>query len=328
MLQLFRRFDWSLALVLAVLAVALRAVGLLLAPAGIEGGLDALGPLGHWLPAARAGDQLGGWLLGALSVVALGALGAHTLNYYRLGAAGMVPALVAVLLGSAAAWWLGFTPYFAAALLLALATQRLFGGYRHQGAALPVFDCGLLLGGAWLIAPPFAWFGLWAALALGQLRKLKGADLLKLVIGLAALPFIAGTWAYVWGDVVAFRQNLFSGVVGEDIVAGFGESWWTLAVLALVSGACVGAFGRLTARRPIQEQRAMRMYYTMLAVSWVAVLASGATGREALALQLYPVSILLGLWLSEFDRRSADVVLLVAIAVSAAGYAYFLLAPT
>jgi len=228
--------------------------------------------------------------------------------------------------GSAASWWLGFSPYLVASILLARGTHRLFAGYRRQGAALPVYDCGLLIGMAWLVAPPFVWFGIWAALAIAQLRKLKLGDLLKLLLGILTLPFIGAILAFVTDALPAFRQNLLEGIVGENLWAGFSESWPTITILALLSGACFGAFGRLTTRRPIQEQRANRMWYLMLGVAWIALLASGSRGIEALAILIYPVCVLLGIWLSELNRRIGNIILLLglgAILVSY-GYSYFI----
>lgn len=320
MLQVFRSFSWLTAALLVLVALILRTIGF-----GVDASVWATVPvaLGSWgeILAKSTGDfALSDWVLGAVLTTAVGVLGAGTLNHYRLGAHGMVPALMSVLVGSAAVWWLAYSPYLVSAVLLAAAAHRLFAGYRYQGAALPVYDCGLLLGAAWLIAPPFVWMVLWSVLALAQLRKLKVLDVIQLLIGVCTLPAIAGLYAYWRGTLLAFRQNLGSGIVGQDILTGFGESWQTLALLALLTGACIGAFGRLTTRRPIQEQRATRMWYLMLGVAWIAILASGVNDVAALSLLLYPISVLLGMWLNELSRRIANLILLVGAGCVLAGY--------
>ena len=320
MLQVFRSFQWSGLGIAVALALVLRAAGFL---TGIPPESAAtLGPLGGWLAEVLSGGPALHWLLGSVAVAALGFLGAYTLQDYRLGAHGTVPTFVTVLLGSAASWWLGWSPLLVGVCFVALAAQRFFAGYRHQGAALPVYDCGLLIGAAWLIDPGFAWFAIWGALTLGQLRKFRFTDLLGFLLGAATLPVLFGMGAFVWGDFDAFRHDLLDDFGVLPDVAGLSAAWPLLAVAALLTGAAFGPFGLLTTRRPIQEQRAARMWYTMLGVGWVALLCSGPLEAWSFAFLLYPLGVLLGIWLAELDRKRGDIVAIVGVALVAGGYVY------
>ena len=324
--QLFRSLGaGSLAIFLAA-ALVLRAAAFAHDGGAAGEAAPALGPWGRWLAGGWARGGALDWLVGSGLLAGLGYVASYTPQEYRLGVAGGFPGLVAVTLGSAAAWWLGFSPLIAGALALALAAQRLFAGYRYQGASLPVYDCGLWVGAAWLVAPGFAWMGLWGALAIAQLRRFRLRDLLGLALGIATLPFLAGTYAYVVADALpAFRQTLTAGLASPPDPAVLGASWPWIAVTALATGAAVGAFRILTTRRPIQEQRAARMWYAMLAVGWVAMLWTGDGHPWGLAYVLYPLAVLLGLWLGELTRERTDIVGVVVLALIGAGhlaYAY------
>ncbi len=326
MLQLFRSFQWANALVVLACALLLRAAVFALG----EVPPQASGALGVWGQALllHPDGRVVPWLVGAALVAAVGFFAAFTLQHHRLGSAGTFPALVGILLGSAASWWLGYLPHLVATLLIAGAAQSLFAGYKRQGDALPVYNCGLLVGAAGLVSPPFFWFALWQAIALAQLRKFRLNEQVNMLIGVLTLPLIVGIWCFTVGDFSAFRQNVLSGALSLPSVAawrevtqvGFPAGWQPLTVLALATGGCVGTFGRLTTRRPIQEQRASRMWYTMLAVGWLALLFSSIPLVAGIALLLYPLSVLLGIWLSELSRTPAKVVVLVALAAILGAY--------
>ena len=319
MLQLFRSFGVGSLGLFAAVALLLRAVAFAFDDVAGAGASAVLGPWGRWFADVYPGGAGADWLLGTAALTLIGYLASYTPQHYRLGVAGGFPGLVAVVLGSAAVWWLGFSPLLLGALALALAAQRLFGGYRYQGAALPVYDCGLWVGAAWLIAPGFAWLGIWGAVAIGQLRRFRLADLLGFALGLGTLPFLTGTYAYVAGDLAAFRQNLTAGLLSPPDLVVLGRNWPWIAAAALATGMAIGAFRILTTRRPIQEQRAARMWYAMLGVGWVAMLWTGSGHPWGFAYVLYPLAVLLGLWLSELKRERADIVAAVALALVGGG---------
>ncbi len=320
MLRLFRTFSWTGILPLFGLALLLRS------PAwytGVTGSVeDSLGPWGSWLSGLGLGNWPGGWFLGVLAVVLIGFYAAFTLQHYRLGAAGLVPGFVAVVLASAAWWWLGSSVLLAGTFLLAAAAHRLFDGYRHQGAALPVYDCGLLIGAAGLVAPGFFWFGLWAVVAVAQLRKFRLSELLGTLFGVGTLPLIVGTYAYVWGDFGAFRQNLTSGFVHLPNLGSIQANLPWIAVLGLASLVALFAFGNLTTRRPINEQRAARMWYAMLLVGWIPLLCSGTLTPWSVAYVIYPLGILLGWALAEQNRRQAEFVALALLVLVATAHVW------
>ena len=305
MRTLFRTFQWSGIAVVLVLTAVLRLAGVL--SDALPAGAPALGPAGALLPDA---SDPWAWALGVVAVTALGFYAAYSLQYYRLGSAGTWTGFTGACIASGSALWLGTDATLVSTLCLAVAAHRLFEGYRYQGAAVPVFDCGLFIGLAWLITPAYLWFALWAALALGQLRKFRLADLLNLLLGVLALPAIAAMYSFVWGDLGAFRQNLFSGIAGGPLLPGFRESGMAELLAFGLLAACTAwlllGFGAVTARRPIQEQRAFRMYYTMLGIGWLALLLSGPFEAWSMALVIYPTILLSGVYISELPRKWID----------------------
>lgn len=321
MLTLFRRFSWAGLAPLFALAVVLRAPAWFTGVAGASGGeAAALGPWGAWLVGFDVAAWPLDWLLGTVAVVLIGFYASLTMQHYRIGGAGLVPAVVAIALASAAWWWLGSSVMLAGTFLLAAAAHRLFDGYRHQGAALPVYDCGLLVGAAGLVAPGFLWFGLWAVIALAQLRKFRFSELLGTVFGVTTLPLIAGTYAYVWGDFGAFRQNLLTGLAHLPDPAALQANAYWLAVLAVATLGALILIASLTTRRQIQEQRAARMWYAMLFVGWIPLLFSGTLTPWSLAYVVYPLGLLLGWALAELKRRQGDLVALAVVVIVAIGH--------
>ena len=320
MLALFRSFRGAGLVAVVAFALGLRSFAWHVGAGPLAGLPDlALGPWGQSLRGLAPGFG-GAWALGALAVAFVGAAASYSLQHYRLGAVGAVPGFVAVAFGSAAWWWVGGHVALLGTLAVAAGAHRLFAGYRRQGSALPVYDCGLALGAAWLIAPAFVWFAAWGLLAVAQLRKARLADLAGLLVGVATLPFITGVAAFVWGDFGAFRQNLFAGCIALPSAGELAGVYAWVALLALLTGAAIGAFGQLTTRRPIQEQRAARMWYTLLGVGWVALALGGLHTPWAIALVLYPLALLVGWWLGELQRRRADLVALLVLMIIVGGY--------
>ena len=318
--QLFRSFGvGSLALFFA-LALLLRAAGFAYAAPAAPVPAVTLGPWGLWVASLWADVAWLDWLAGSALLALVGYVASYTPQYYRLGVAGAFPGLVAATIGSAAVWWLGFSPLILGALALGVAAQRVFDGYRNQATALPVYDCGLWVGAAWLIAPGFAWMGLWGLVALSQLRRFRPSDLLGYCLGVATLPFLTATVAYVGGELDEFRGQFTSGLATPPDLVVLGASWPWIAVAALATGAAIGAFRILTTRRPIQEQRAARMWYSMLAFGWLAMLWTSAGHPWGFAFVLYPLAVLLGLWFGELTRERADIVAVVVLALIGGGY--------
>ena len=336
MLQFFRSFQWAGTFVVLACALALRAVWFVVDVAELADH-TGLGPWGKLLDGVVS-TGVSAWVLGVACICVIGVFGSFTIQHYRLVNTGLIPAVVAVVLGSSAIWWLGFSPYLVAAICLAAAAQRLFEGYRYQGAALPVYDCGLLLGAGWLIATPFLWFAIWAGLSLAQLRKFVFREQINLLFGVLTFPFLYCLYSFLFaGDVsptssaLLAWNSLFEGCFSwptlassfAPIEAGILARWQPLLLLAIPTALAIAVVGQLTTRRPIQEQRASRMWYTMLLVGWYAILFSTVSGTDSLAIILYPLSVLLGIWLHEIGKKRADLVFLVTLCSVLGGYVWF-----
>ena len=321
MLQLFRSFQWLAILPLLAVAVGVRAVGLVLQPASAPAGTVL--PAGAWgegIAASTAAQPWLAWTLGVVAVTLVGYVACVTLQTYRLDDAGSAPALLSILLGSALVSWLGFDPRLLAALALAGAAHQLFDAYRRQGDALPIYNTGLLVGLAWLLHVSFVWFALWAFVALVQLRKVRAADLLGMLIGIGTLPLLWLMYAYVFGDWPAAWFRLWRGALQLPTLAGLQTVWVPLAVLVAASLGAFAASGSLTNRRPVQEQRAHRMWYTMLSTGWVALLLSGGFAAWPIAYVIAPLSVLLGVWLVELPPKLSNGLLWATVLGIAAGY--------
>ena len=318
MIQLFRSFSWGALLPLLVAAAALWSVGAWALPA--EGF------------AARAPQMRGAWgaswavlaqapylsrALAAAAVALVGFSAAASLQSYRLANAGTLPAYVSLLLASAATVWLAPGAEILAALAMVAAAHQLYGAYRQQGDSLPVYNAGLLVGLAWLLSAPFVWMVGWGLVTLPQLRSPRGRDFLGYLLGVLTLPWLYLAYAYVSGDVSAALPQLLAGAARLPTVGGLRQNLAPLAVLTAATVLALLAYGRLTTRRPVQEQRAHRLYYTMLAFAWVTVLLAGPPADEPTvayspAPLLAPLSLLLGVYLLELPRKPASVLLLLA----------------
>ena len=171
----------------------------------------------------------------------------------------------------------------------------------------------------------------WAALALFDLRKFRGGDFLGLAFGALTLPGLYLAYAYVFGDFAAARDGLLAGAAALPTAGGFRQNLPHFAVLAAATLLVLLAAGALVGRRPVPEQRAHRMYYTMLPFAWVAtVLGQGAAAAPPTtaelsvqsvpaletavtpAFLLLPLSLLLGVYLTEAPRKPANAFLAAA----------------
>ena len=322
MLNLFRSFSWTALLPLIGFAVALRSFGWLLppeawaAPGPVSGAWAGVGGVLAQAPLARV-------VLGAVAVTLIGFFTAASMQQHRLANAGTLPAFWTALLGSAAAAWLDFDAGLLAALAMTGAAHQLYGAYRHQGASLPVYNAGLLIGLAWLLSAPFVWMAGWGAVALLQLRKARGGDLLGLLIGVLTLPLIWGMYVFALGDLADVLPALYRGTATLPTVGGLRQNLAPLCVAAAATLLLVGVYGTLAARRPVQEQRAHRMYYVMLAFAWAAALLSGGF---PVAPFLPPLGLLLGVYFLEAPRKPAGVALAIATAAVVGAHVYLAVA--
>jgi len=325
MLQLFRSFQAAGIFILLGFAVLIRAVAFVMEIPNVQEAV--LNPWGSWLDTFWQGGGVLDWGLGAACVTLLGFGSSYSLNHYRLSAAGLLPGYVTILLGSATWWWLGFSPLLIGAIFTAYAAHRLFECYRYQGIALPVFDSGILIGGAFLIAPGFGWFLPAAVVGLAQLRGFRFTDFFGILIG-AVLPafligifrFLKGTLdSYLWidgTDMLKLTESLFT----MPSIDSLTTNWPWLSVVAMTSLVAVVGLGKLTTRRPIQEQRYNRLIYNFLAAGWLALLFSGTPTAWSLAYVLFPLGLLLGIWLSELSRKRASTSSTIALILVLAGF--------
>jgi len=310
MLQLFRTFQVAGIFILIGFAAILRAVVLVIGmPQTLEG---VLNPWALWLEVLWTGGGILDWMLGVVCVALLGFGASFSLQHYRLADAGMLPGFVAVVLGSASWWLLGFSPLLIGALLIAYAVHRLYECYRHQGVSLPVFDAGLLIGCAWLIAPGFLWFFPAAIIGLAQLRGFRFSDFFGMLVGVILPAVLVGGYRFMTDSLDSFlwiestnQWKLTESLFKMPDFSALLQSWpWSLMILVSSLLTFVG-IGRLINRRPIQEQRYNRLVYNFLAAGWLAILFGGSVQPWSFAYVLFPVSLLLGIWLSELSRKHA-----------------------
>ncbi len=323
MIQLFRSFQWVALVPLLGIAVVLRLA--VLALGGPVPG-DALGAGdGAWaqpIHGALADLDWIRWGLGVLAATLIGFVGSLSLQRYRLAVAGTAPTVVSILLCSALVPWLGFDARLLAALAVALAAHQLYNSYRQQADALPIFNTGLYVGAAWMLHVSFVWFAAWALVALVQLRKVRGADLLGLLLGIWILPVLWLMTRFVFGDLSADVGLLWRGALVVPTIAELRAAVVPLSILAVVSLGAVVGYGALTTRRPVQEQRAHRMWYTLLFFGWVALLLSGGFAAWPIAYVIAPLSVLVGVLLIELPPKPSDVILFSGLVCILGGYAY------
>ncbi|MFK8056053.1 MAG: hypothetical protein AB8F78_08045 [Saprospiraceae bacterium] len=325
MLQLFRTFQVAGIFILVGFAAILRAVAFAIGiPSQLEG---VLNPWALWLETFWVGGGIDDWTLGALCVAILGFGASFSLQHYRLADAGMLPGFVAVVLGSASWVWLGFSPLLFGAILIAYAVHRLYECYRHQGISLPVFDAGLLIGCAWLIAPGFLWFLPAAIIGLAQLRGFRFSDFFGMLVGAAIPAVLVGGYHFLTDSLDSFlwiegidQWKLTESLFELPDVSAIAQNWPWFSIVAVSSLLAFAGIDQLTNRRPIQEQRYNRLIYNFLGAGWLAILFSGSVHPWSFAFVLFPLSLLLGIWLSELSRKRADTVSMVVLLFVMAGF--------
>ncbi len=325
MLQVFRSFQVVGVFILLGFAALLRAAAFVV---GIPGALEGVfNPWGLWLQRLFLGGGIIDWLLGVILVAILGFGASYALQHYRLSSAGMLPGFVAVVLGSATWWWLGFSPLLIGSFLIGYAAFRLFECYRHQGKVLPVFDAGLLIGCAWLIAPGFLWFLPAAIIGLAQLRGFRFSDFFGMLVAAFTPVVLFGAYRFLTDSFEGFLKiegtsqwKLTESLFALPEVSILLSNWMWLSVILLASLLTVAGVAKLTTRRPIQEQRFNRLIYMFLGAGWLAILLSGPLSPWALAYVLFPLSLLLGIWLSELSRKQADIASMSALLLVVAGF--------
>ena len=325
MLQVFRSFRVAGIFILLGFAALVRAAAFAVdIPVEEEG---VLNPWGHWVQGLWIGGGIADWLLGAVVVAILGFGASFTLQHYRLSSAGMLPGFTAIILGSASWYWLGFSPLLVGACLIGYAAYRLFECYRHQGISLPVFDAGLLIGCAWMIAPGFLWFLPAAIIGLAQLRGFRFTDLFGLLIAAITPALLFGTYRFLTDSLEEFlwvagssEWKLTESLFEIPEVSAMLENWPWFAVMLVASIIAFVGIAKLTTRRPIQEQRFNRLVYMFLGAGWLAILLSGPIYPWSFAYVFLPLSLLLGIWLSELSRKQADIVSMIALLLVVAGF--------
>jgi len=325
MLQLFRPFQVAGILILLGFAALMRSSAWIIGPS--DPSTIVLNEWGHWMQNLWATGGTLDWIIGVCAVTILGFGACFSLQHYRLADAGMLPGFVTVVLGSASWIWLGFSPLLFGSILIAYAVYRLYVCYRYQGVALPIFDAGILIGLAWLIAPGFLWFFPAAVIGLAQLKGFRFADFFGMLVGLISPVVLVGAYHFMSDSLASYlwisgtdKWKLTESVLIFPSLADLNIHWPWFLIMVIASILAFIGFFKLTTRRPIQEQRFNRLIYNFLGAGWLAIIFGGSIHPWSLAYVLFPLGLLLGIWLSELSRKRAEIISMVTLLLVMAGF--------
>jgi hypothetical protein len=210
-------------------------------------------------------------------------------------------------------------PEMIASLFLAFAIYRLIAAYKKYKAFSNCFDAGFLMSCSILFINKTIFFIPIIIFSLYIIRPFYWRDLVILFFGILTPIILSFSIIYLFGDFVAFRQNLASGLFETSIATKYSvynyiifSSIVILSIIAIVSRFTLGVSKKVSARK----------FLSVLVVVTAASLlyfASPIATNESIVFLFAPLSLLLTNLLVHAKKLSGALVfygLIVSVVIS------------
>lgn len=263
--------------------------------------------LGQQLTDMVDGSRLLSILLPPLLVALAGIAANNLCDRYRMArTVSQFPGMVLVLLWGLSPAFHTFDPAQLNHLLLVLAAIALGSTYKSKSPEVGRFNAGFWLGVASLLEPAYLLLVLAFIVGISIFRTADLRSMAQLLVGVGIAYFLAGTYAYMAGDLGAFWAGQRGGFGLRHIVAArrFAAVGTLLLLLPLLLVLATTTRGRMLLS--IEGAKNVSFIHWLLLFSLPVAFLAGATGLAQAQVVVAPLGILTGLWLVRQPEAQAE----------------------
>jgi hypothetical protein len=272
-----------------------------------------------WLTHFFQGNNTIAWVAG---IVAIG-FGAFLVNYldqaFRLSREiSMIPGLAYVLLCCSIPQAGFISPIHLANIFLILALYEVMDTFKRNTVADRLFNAGFFLALASFFYPVYLVFILLLFRGLNMLRGFVFRERLMIVIGVLSTYFLLGVLSFMFDQYELFRRLQFSEAFGlfkwSNEIVYFGSllMWLVWLIVLLVALSKQNAF---MLKRVIQSQRRINLLYWGPLIAILTLPFQVQLSTAHLLIMAAPLGLLSGMNLQEMNRRWADLLHLIWLAL-------------
>lgn len=196
------------------------------------------------------------------------------------------------------------SPILIANTFIILALANLLNTYKLPNATAHIFNTGFFIGVASAIYTPYFVFIMFGVISLLLLRSFKLLEKLQFFIGICLPYFLLFTYKY-WNDIkfadLDFIKDIFfrfPDFKGDNLILFY----ISVLFLLLCVGFSVFNYPYFTRKKSIQSQKKIDVVYWFMFFTLVGFLIFKTNGSFHLISLVIPLSILVGIYLSDSKR--------------------------
>lgn len=196
------------------------------------------------------------------------------------------------------------SPILIANTFIIIALANLLNTYKLPNATVYIFNTGFFIGVASAIYTPYFTYIFFGIISLLLLRSFRILEKLQFFIGLSLPYFLLFTYKY-WNDIkfadldfvkeIFFRFPILS---GDNLVIFY----VSVVFLFLCVGFAIFNYPSFTSKKSIQSQKKIDIVYWFMFFTLVAFLIFKTNGSLHLISLVLPLSLLIGIYLSDSKR--------------------------
>ena len=201
-------------------------------------------------------------------------------------------------------------------LFLILAIAEIFSTYRRNNCEPTIFNIGLLLSLSSLFYFSYSIFIFLGIIGLNSMRALKFKEILIMFLGFLTPLTLLGTGMFWFNQLnhlfdIQFKQNF--GIIQFESMKMY-YPWIVLGVFGLFLLLCIFSYGRIVARKKMQDQKKINVLYWTAFLTIGSVLIQANIGIDHLLILAVPIGTLIGLWITTLPYSTAEIIHLLVMA--------------
>jgi hypothetical protein len=209
-------------------------------------------------------------------------------------------------------------PILIANTFLILSIDNFVGTYKEVDSTIGLFNGGFFLGLAAVIYFPYTLFLFFGLLTILILRTFKPTEVIQFVLGFLVPYLFTFTYKY-WFNIdnsdFEFIKNIFIRLPKFNFQFPV-VSYLTILILILAVVWAIINYGNLLAKKPIQSQKKIDIVYWVMLFCLISFLIFNTAQFTHLISLAVPLSIFVGIWLSEIKNKMLpEVIHILLIAV-------------
>lgn len=197
-----------------------------------------------------------------------------------------------------------FSPLLVANTFVILGLYNLLKTFKVADAGALIFNSGIFIGLASVLYTPYSILLFFGIIALLVIRSFRIKEKLQYFAGILTPYYLLGVLLY-WNDTNIENLNFISGIFFHlpslELPINILRLFPALALLLMIP-VCIFMYGNLSGRKNVQIQKKIDIIFWLLAFVFISFLLFRTEGQFHLLALAIPLSLLMGILMSESRR--------------------------